>query len=178
MLGGFVVNIIRIDEEGVVVVIDIVNAEVEGEQTRIQRKVHVGAQVEAMIVAHAEVVAFQGVDVLEFAPIVGQSFINLRSERAAIATAENPSAAQVELVAELVLHGDADVVATVVFGRKHFSIINYLSLAVELPLGMCPSVANPTRCFAETALHEQLHAVGPAFAHANFLVPSLRGAEK
>ena len=36
LLGGFVVNIVRIDEEGVVVVIDIVNAEIEGEQTRIQ----------------------------------------------------------------------------------------------------------------------------------------------
>ena len=90
-------------------VVGVVDADVPRADTMFLLLVEVHAEVEAMVAAHTEVVAFQCVDGIHIPPVVSQAFIDLRAEGATVAAAENPSAAKVEAVAELVLHGDADI---------------------------------------------------------------------
>ena len=138
----------------------------------------VHTHIQTVVAAQAEVVAFQGVDRIDVAPFIEQAFVNLCAERAAVAAAEDPCATEVETVAELMLHGDAEVVTAVVFGGKHLPLVEDHTFTVELSLGVCPGVADPARCLAEAALHKQLYTVGPAFAHTDFLIPALRRAEE
>ena len=107
--GVWVDSVTGIDHPGVVVVVGIVDADVPGADAVFLLLVEVHAEVEAVVVAHAEIVTFQGVDGGDIAPFVGKAFVDLGAERAAVAAAEDPCAAHVEAVVEFVLHGDAEV---------------------------------------------------------------------
>ena len=76
------------------------------------------------------------------------------------------------------LHGDAEVVATVVFGGERIAVVDFHAFAVEFAHGTRPSVANPTCGLAEGALHEQLDTVGPTSAEVHLVLPALAGAEE
>ena len=154
-------------------VVNIVDTDVPGSDTVFLLLVEVHAEVEAMVATQTEVVAFQCVDDRHSSPVVSQAFIDLGAEGAAVAAAEDPRAAEVDTIVELVLHGNAEVVTAVVFGGKHLALVDDHTLAVKLPLGMCPSVAYPTCGLAERTLHKELHTVGPAFTHADFVFPVL-----
>ena len=76
------------------------------------------------------------------------------------------------------LHGDAEVVATVVFGGERIAVVDFHAFAVEFAHGSRPSVANPTRGLAEGALHEQLDAVGPTSAEVHLVLPALASTKE
>ena len=146
----------------------------------------VHAEVEAVIHGHPEVVALdiadggRAYDTATVLRIIGDrnAWIGLCGQGAAIAATENPGTAQIEAVAELVLHGDAEVVATVVFGGERIAVVDFHAFAVEFPHGTRPGIANPARSLAEGALNEQFHTVGPASAEVHFVLPSLAGAKE
>ena len=140
--------------------------------------VEVDTHVEAMVASQAEVVALQGIDAGNRAPFVNQAIINLCAKGAAVATAKDPCTTDVESVAELVLHGNTDVVATVVFSRKHLAVVDFHAFAVELTFGVGPSVANPACCLAEAALHEKFYTIRPTFAEADLVIPGFGRTEK
>ena len=154
-------------------VINIVNANVPCADAVFLLFVEVYAEVEAVVVAHAEVVAFKCLNLWNIAPFVNQAFVNLGAKGATVAAAENPSAGDVETVTELVLHGNTHIMATVIFGRKHLTLVDFHALAVELAVGVCPSITNPARGLAERTLHKELNTVCPAFAETDLVIPSL-----
>ena len=96
----------------------------------------------------------------------------LKAEGGGVAGAVDPCGADVDCFAEAVAEHDAEIVATVVFCRKGFAVVDFLSGEVELTHALAPCVADPSGKVADIALEEQLDAVGPAVSHGHFFFPA------
>ena len=136
----------------------------------------VKAYVHTVVVGHAVVVARR--DVVDGVIVVfSHSGVELlEGEGGGIARGEDPSEACVEPFAELVGKNYADIVATVIFCREGFAVVELLAGSVEEPVGVAPGVAEPAGEFANCFLGKEFHTVSPAAAHADFIFPTLRVA--
>ena len=143
--------------------IGIVDAEVPGAHPMLELFVPAEAQIKPVVISHPEIVPLNGGN----HAIVSQSRINLHAKGAAIAGTEHPCGGEIEMVAERMLHRNADVMPPVVFGGENLSVVNLLSFAVKFPVGMRPGIGHPTGCGAKRTLQQELHAVSPAPAHAH-----------
>ena len=100
----------------------------------------------------------------------------LEGEGGGVAGGEDPGDGGVEALGEFVGEDEADVVTAVVFGGEGFTVVERLAGAVEETVGVAPGVAEPAGEAAKVFLGEELDAIGPATAHADFVFPALRAA--
>lgn len=100
----------------------------------------------------------------------------LEGEGGGVAGGEDPGDGGVEALGEFVGEDEAYVVTAVVFGGEGFAVVERLAGAVEEAVGVAPGVAEPAGEAAKVFLGEELDAVGPATAHADFVFPALRAA--
>ena len=100
----------------------------------------------------------------------------LEGEGGGVAGGEDPGDGGVEALGEFVGEDEAYVVTAVVFGGEGFAVVERLAGAVEETVGVAPGVAEPAGEAAKVFLGEELDAVGPATAHADFVFPALGAA--
>ena len=117
-------------------VVGIIQADIPSAYPVLFLFVPIEADVHTVIIRHGKVVAFT--DIINGVDASPQEFRNversvlLLSQRASVTSIIDPSARQVEPLAESMIHGETKVVPSVVFGQENFAIVDNLSRLVKL----------------------------------------------
>ena len=142
--GSFVaivtVLVTLVNHVGVLAVIEVVDADIDGageggtSLTRLELAVEVDTNIHAVIVGHAEIVAFPRLSQIavpafgiNIGIIVGSLLslsIFLHAQRGGVAGAVDPCGAEINRLVEFVAGNDAEVVTPVVLGRKWVTVVD------------------------------------------------------
>ena len=137
------------------------------------------SQVKSMIVRHLIVITFAYIIHSRCAGIfvkpIGVQFVIvlLQTECSARACTVYKRCRHFPYPVYSVLHSYAQIMFSVVLGRKRLAKIDYLPFPVKLPHSPAPSITYPSRHRTDLALCKQLYAITPAIAYAHLCLPIL-----